>query len=186
MRNFVNEARQILIECFEAEIPAVKLKEEAARQARLDIITNDYARQCAQSADNKIAAHHTRAMSELNRLRGEFAAECKKAATPDGNALGSPDYRLLAEGYPLTLEEFQSLCARNQGNSTVLRKAVEYGTPKGWGPYAKYKTPERRQAVYNELLKQASAILETAPGSPARSDAYWAMVSQKAVELCEL
>ena len=150
---------------------------------RLGHITEGYARQLNLSADNEELKLRHDAEAKLQALSRQFATAASRADTPDGNALQGGDYRLLADNFPMSVEEFSALCERNKNNPTLLRKAIEYGDKHGgMAPYAKkyYRSASERTAMFNKFIRYCSGVLEAEPTSPSRGEAYWNMIAKEA------
>lgn len=185
--NYIEEARRIVTGYFAAATPSEQLRRETAQELRLGHITEGYARQLNLSADlsadnEELKLRHD-AEAKLQALSRQFATAASRADTPDGNALQGGDYRLLAENFPMSVEEFSALCERNKNNPTLLRKAMEYGDKHGgMAPYAKkyYRSASDRTALFNKFIRQCSGVLEAEPTSPARGEAYWNMIAREA------
>lgn len=180
--NYINEARRIVTNYFASAAPSEQLRRETAQELRLGHITEGYARQLNLSADNEELKLRHDAEAKLQALSRQFATAASRADTPDGNALQGGDYRLLADNFPMSVEEFSALCERNKNNPTLLRKAMEYGDKHGgMAPYAKkyYRSASERTALFNKFIRYCSGVLEAEPTSPARGDAYWNMIARE-------
>lgn len=179
--NYTQEARRIITDCFAALKPSEQLRTEAARELQQGHITEGYARELTASATNEALNLRRDALAQLDALARQFATAARAADAPDGNALTGGDYRLLAENFPMSAEEFAALCERNRNNPTILRAAVEYGNKHGGiAPYAKkyYRSASDRVAMFNQLVQRCRAVLDAEPTSPTRGDAYWNMLAR--------
>lgn len=183
MNDYIQEARRIVTGYFAALAPSEQLRRETAQELRQGHITEGYARELTLSANSEALKLRQNAQGQLDALARRFASAATAADTPDGNALQGGDYRLLAENFPMSVEEFSALCERNKNNPTLLRKAMEYGDKHGGlAPYAKkyYRSASDRTALFNKFIRQCSGVLEAEPTSPARGDAYWNMIAREA------
>lgn len=181
--NYINEARRIVTNYFASVAPSEQLRRETAQELRLGHITEGYARQLTLSANNEELQLRQDATNKLQALSRRFACAASLADTPDGNALQGGDYKLLAENFPMSVEEFSALCERNKNNPTLLRKAMEYGDKHGgMAPYAKkyYRSALERTKLFSKFIRQCSGVLEAEPTSPARGEAYWNMIAKEA------
>ena len=137
MNDYIKEARRIVTGYFAALAPSEQLRRETAQELRQGHITEGYARELTLSANSEALKLRQNAQGQLDALARRFASSATAADTPDGNALQGGDYRLLAENFPMSVEEFSALCERNKNNPTLLRKAMEYGDKHGgMAPYA--------------------------------------------------
>lgn len=181
MQNYVETARKIITDCHAAQAGSYQLEQEAATELRQGHITEGYARELTTSAANERRQLCANASTQLDALARQFATAAKAADMPDGNALQGGDYKLLAENFPMSVEEFKTLCERNKSNPTILRKAMEYGNQHGGiAPYAKkyYRSAEERVKLFRDFIHKCGAVLNAEPTSPARGDAYWTMISR--------
>lgn len=181
--NYIDEARRIVTNYFASVAPSEQLRRETAQELRLGHITVGYARQLTLSANNEELQLRQNAQGQLDALARRFASAATAADTPDGNALQGGDYKLLAENFPMNVEEFSALCERNKNNPTLLRKAMEYGDKHGgMAPYAKkyYRSALERTKLFSKFIRQCSGVLEAEPTSPARGEAYWNMIAKEA------
>lgn len=181
--NYIDEARRIVTNYFASVAPSEQLRRETAQELRLGHITEGYARQLTLSANNEELQLRQDATNKLQALSRRFACAASLADTPDGNALQGGDYKLLAENFPMSVEEFSALCERNKNNPTLLRKAMEYGDKHGgMAPYAKkyYRSALERTKLFSKFIRQCSGVLEAEPTSPARGEAYWNMIAKEA------
>lgn len=179
--NYVQEARKIITDCFAALKPSEQLRQEAAAELRQGHITDAYARELTLSANKEAMQLRQSAGGKLQQLARQFATAARAADMPDGSALQGGDYRLLAEDFPLSVEEFITLCERNKNNPTILRKAMEYGSKHGnMAPYAKkyYRSAADRIKLFDTLVQRCDAILDAETTSPTRGDAYWNMLAR--------
>ena len=136
MNDYIKEARRIVTGYFAALAPSEQLRRETAQELRQGHITEGYARELTLSANSEALKLRQNAQGQLDALARRFASAATAADTPDGNALQGGDYRLLAENFPMSVEEFSALCERNKNNPTLLRKAMEYGDKHGgMAPY---------------------------------------------------
>lgn len=136
MNDYIKEARRIVTGYFAALAPSEQLRRETAQELRQGHITEGYARELTLSANSEALKLRQNAQGQLDALARRFASSATAADTPDGNALQGGDYRLLAENFPMSVEEFSALCERNKNNPTLLRKAMEYGDKHGgMAPY---------------------------------------------------
>lgn len=139
MNDYIKEARRIVTGYFAALAPSEQLRRETAQELRQGHITEGYARELTLSANSEALKLRQNAQGQLDALARRFASSATAADTPDGNALQGGDYRLLAENFPMSVEEFSALCERNKNNPTLLRKAMEYGDKHGgMAPYGVY------------------------------------------------
>jgi len=137
MNDYIQEARRIVTGYFAALAPSEQLRRETAQELRQGHITEGYARELTLSANSEAIKLRQNAQGQLDALARRFASSATAADTPDGNALQGGDYRLLAENFPMSVEEFSALCERNKNNPTLLRKAMEYGDKHGgMAPYS--------------------------------------------------
>lgn len=181
MQNYVETARKIITDCHAAMAPSYQLEQEAAKEKKQGHITPEYARELTASAANERAQLRSDASAKLTVLLRRFAIAAGNADMPDGNALQGGDYKLLADNFPLSVEEYKTLCERNKDNPTILRKAIEYGNQHGGiAPYAKkyYRSGEERTVLFREFVRKCAAVIEAEPTSPARGDAYWNMIAR--------
>ena len=181
MENFVESARKIITDCFTAQAPSYQLEQEATNELRQGHITPEYARELTASAANERAQLRSDASAKLTVLLRRFAIAAGNADMPDGTALQGGDYKLLAENFPMSVEEYKTLCERNKDNPTILRKAIEYGNQHGGiAPYAKkyYRSAEERTRLFKDFIHKCGAVIEAEPTSPARGDAYWNMIAR--------
>ena len=181
MENFVESARKIITDCFTAQAPSYQLEQEAAKEQKQGHITPEYARELTASAANERAQLRIDASAKLTVLLRQFAIAASNADMPDGNALQGGDYKLLADNFPMSVEEYKTLCERNKYNPTILRKAIEYGNQHGGiAPYAKkyYRSAEERTRLFKDFIHKCGAVIEAEPTSPARGDAYWNMIAR--------
>lgn len=183
MTNYIDEARRIVTGCFAAMAPAEQLRRETAQELRLGHITEGYARELTLSANNEALRLRHDAELKLQALSRRFAIAAGVADAPDGNALQGGDYKLLADDFPMSAEEFSALCERNKNNPTLLRKAMEYGDKHGgMAPYVKkyYRSVTERVKLYSKFIRMCSGVLEAEPTSPSRGEAYWNMIASEA------
>lgn len=181
--NYIEEARRIVTGYFAALAPSEQLRRETAQELRQGHITEGYARELTLSANSEAIKLRHDAEAKLQALSRQFATAASRADTPDGNALQGGDYRLLADNFPMSVEEFSALCERNKNNPTLLRKAIEYGDKHGgMAPYAKkyYRSASERTAMFNKFIRYCSGVLEAEPTSPSRGEAYWNMIAKEA------
>lgn len=165
MNDYIQEARRIVTGYFAALAPSEQLRRETAQELRQGHITEGYARELTLSANSEAFKLRQNAQGQLDALARRFASAATAADTPDGNALQGGDYRLLAENFPMSVEEFSTLCERNKNNPTLLRKAMEYGDKHGgMAPYL------RRYAGAVQVLPgfQAVHIQPRGPTHPRR------------------
>ena len=167
--DYVQEARKIITDYFTAMKPSEQLLKEAADELHQGHITEAYAKELADHAANEKA------------LLRKFALAAGLADAPNGDALQGGDYKLLADNFPMSAEEFAALCERNKNNPTLLRKAMEYGNKNGGlAPYAKkyYRSAHDRAQLFKTLVQRCGAVLDAEPTSPTRGDAYWNMIAR--------
>lgn len=179
MQNYVETARKIITDCHAAMAPSYQLEQEAAKEQKQGHITPEYARELTASAANERAQLRSDASAKLTVLLRRFAIAAGNADMPDGNALQGGDYKLLTDNFPLSVEEYKTLCERNKDNPTILRKAIEYGNQHGGiAPYAKkyYRSAHDRVQLFKTLVQRCGAVLDAEPTSPTRGDAYWNMI----------
>ena len=181
MQNYVESARKITTDYFTAARHADQLAQDAANERNAGHITDAYAAELTRTADSERRELYHRASAELDALLRKFAIAASAADMPNGNALQGGDYKLLAENFPMSVEEYKTLCERNKNNPTILRKAVEYGNQHGGiAPYAKkyYRSAEDRIKLFKEFIRKCDAVLSAEPTNPARGDAYWNMIAR--------
>lgn len=179
--DYVQEARKIITDYYTATKTSEQLTQEAADELRKGHITEAYANELTASASNERAQLRSDASAKLTVLLRRFAIAAGNADMPDGNALQGGDYKLLAENFPMSVEEYKTLCERNKDNPTILRKAMEYGNQHGGiAPYAKkyYRSAEERTRLFKDFIHKCGAVIEAEPTSPARGDAYWNMIAR--------
>ena len=179
--NYVQEARKIITDYYTATKPSEQLTQEAADELRQGHITEAYANELTAHAANEKRTLRDSAWSQLEALLRKFAIAAGLADAPNGDALQGGDYKLLADNFPMSAEEFAALCERNKNNPTMLRKAMEYGNQHGGiAPYAKkyYRSAEERTRLFKDFIHKCGAVIEAEPTSPARGDAYWNMIAR--------
>ena len=179
--NYIQEARQIVTSYFAATAESEQLRQEAAKELRAGHITEGYARELTLSANNETLKLRHDAENKLQALSRRFALAAGLADTPDGNALQGGDYKLLAEDFPMSVDEYSALCERNKNNPTLLRMAIDYGNKHGGiAPYAKkyYRSASDRVKLFSKFIRNCSSVLEAEPTSPSRGDAYWNMIAR--------
>lgn len=179
--DYVQEARKIITDYYTATKPSEQLTQEAADELRKGHITEAYANELTAHASNERLQLRRNASVQLDALLRRFAIAAGNADMPDGNALQGGDYKLLAENFPMSVEEYKTLCERNKDNPTILRKAMEYGNQHGGiAPYAKkyYRSAEERTRLFKDFIHKCGAVIEAEPTSPARGDAYWNMMAR--------
>ena len=179
--NYVQEARKIITDYYTATKPSEQLTQEAADELRQGHITEAYANELTAHASNERLQLRRNASVQLDALLRRFAIAAGNADMPDGTALQGGDYKLLAENFPMSVEEYKTLCERNKDNPTILRKAMEYGNQHGGiAPYAKkyYRSAEERTRLFKDFIHKCGAVIEAEPTSPARGDAYWNMMAR--------
>lgn len=179
--NYVQEARKIITDYFTAMKPSEQLLKEAADELRQGHITEAYAKELTAHAANEKRTLRDSAWSQLEALLRKFALAAGLADAPNGDALQGGDYKLLADNFPMSAEEFAALCERNKNNPTMLRKAMEYGNKNGGlAPYAKkyYRSAHDRVQLFKTLVQRCGAVLDAEPTSPTRGDAYWNMITR--------
>lgn len=179
--NYVQEARKIITDYFTAMKPSEQLLKEAADELHQGHITEAYSKELADHAANEQHTLRNNAWSQLEALLRKFALAAGLADAPNGDALQGGDYKLLADNFPMSAEEFAVLCERNKNNPTLLRKAMEYGNKNGGlAPYAKkyYRSAHDRVQLFKTLVQRCGAVLDAEPTSPTRGDAYWNMIAR--------
>lgn len=181
MKDYINAARDIVIDFFSFCAQPDSVMEKCAQRRREGVYTEDYARKVNIEQNNRILEAKYAAEARLEDLRGEFNRALAAWDVPKMAEMQCDDYKLLDAGFPLTLEEYRALCERNEANATVLRKAVEYGSQGGrkWAPYAMkhYKPLEKRQAAFDHVLQVAHNMLDYEPerrkGLAETHRAFW-------------
>ena len=181
MQNYVDTARKIITDYFTAMKPSEQLLKEAADELHQGHITEAYDKELTAHAANEQHTLRNNAWSQLEALLRKFALAAGLADAPNGDALQGGHYKLLADNFPLSVEEYKTLCERNKDNPTILRKAIEYGNQHGGiAPYAKkyYRSGEERTVLFREFVRKCAAVIEAEPTSPARGDPYWNMIAR--------
>lgn len=117
MENFVESARKIITDCHAAMTPSYQLEQEAAKEQKQGHITPEYARELTASAANERAQLRRNASVQLDALLRRFAIAAGNADMPDGTAPQGGDYKLLAENFPMSVEEYKTLCERNNARA---------------------------------------------------------------------
>lgn len=188
MQNFIDDARQIVTDYWNACERPEQLKAEATAKRQANEITEDFERSTRLEQNNIMLRARTVAQGRLEELREKFKQHVAAWSAPNVAAMDSDDYKLLAADFPLTLDEFRALCERNRNNPTVLRKAVEYGKAPvhPWAPYAAAvcAPAEKKTAAFEDVLKAAGAALQSdRQHSSALNDRHWAVLTDRAREI---
>ena len=140
MNDYIKEARRIVTGYFAALAPSEQLRRETAQELRQGHITEGYARELTLSANSEALKLRQNAQGQLDALARRFASSATAADTPDGNALQGGDYRLLAENFPMSVEEFSALCERNKNNPCCARPWSTATSTAAWLPMQRNTT----------------------------------------------
>lgn len=129
--DYVQEARKIITDYFTAMKPSEQLLKEAADELAPGPHHGSLRQRVGRPRANEQHTLRNNAWSQLEALLRKFALAAGLADAPNGDALQGGDYKLLADNFPMSAEEFAVLCERNKNNPTLLRKAMEYGNKNG-------------------------------------------------------
>ena len=160
MQNYVDTARKIITDCFTAQAPSYQLEQEAAKEQKQGHITEGYARELTTSASNERRQLCSNASAQLDGLLRKFAVAASAADMPDGNALQGGDYKLLAENFPMSVEEYKTLV-----NGT--RKTPQF-CAKPWSTATSTEALRLMLKSITALPRSAPACLRNSSTSAAR------------------
>lgn len=187
--DYTERAYEIVKSCWNAMLESENLRAEVSKELQAGHITDGYAGSLNADAEKSAERCRQTARMQLDQLSDEFAAAAIAFDAPDGKVLmTNPDYRLLADNYPMSQEELIALCERNKQISTVTRKAQEYGAKHDMLPYVKkyYHAANERIEAFKTLIGHAKDMLLAASTSPARSQMYWNSWADRARDLATL